>query len=219
LATGAILGSPYPDVLERGTPMSIAFAPQPPSTIEEKPALQLVEEPKLYTVEEFMELPDEGNRYELVEGVLVEIGQPGEEHGRIGNKLSFELNLHARDKNSGSVYVTTGFRLAPKTVRAPDVAFIKAENPIVRSREAITTPPDLAVEVISPNDKWSDMVEKVREYQAAGVGLIWLVDPYSPCVMIYHQSDILPTFSGIDMELDGEKVVPGFKFAVKSLFE
>jgi Uma2 family endonuclease len=199
--------------------MSVALAPQPTFTEEEKPDLRLVEDPKLYTVEEFMALPDDGKRYELVEGVLVEMGQPGEEHGRISNNLNIALSNFVRTNNLGSVYVTTGFRLAPKTVRAPDIAFIKAENPIVRGRDAISTPPDLAVEVISPNDKWSDMVEKVHEYQAAGVSLIWLVDPYSPSVMVYHQADVLHTSLGVEAELDGEKVVPGFKFAIKSLFE
>jgi Uma2 family endonuclease len=174
---------------------------------------------KTYSVEEFMALSENGKRYELVEGELVDMGQPGEEHGRISKRLDNKLTAHVEANNLGSLYITTGFRLAPKTVRAPDLAFISASRPVAKSREAIAVAPDLAVEVISPSDKWSDIIEKVREYQTVGVRLIWLVDPYTPSVHIFHQSDVIQTILSIEAELDGEAVLPGFKVAVKSLFE
>jgi Uma2 family endonuclease len=199
--------------------MSTTLLENPIVDLEEEVELLPDEPGHLYTVEEFMALPDDGNRYELVEGELVEMGQPGDKHGRISKRLDKVLTNYVDEKNLGLVYGPTGFRLAPRTVRAPDLAFVQTERVPPETDGAVEVPPDLAVEVISPNDKWSEIVAKVREYQTAGVGLIWLIDPYTPSVMIYHQNDVLHTIVGIEAELSGEEVVPGFKIAVNKLFE
>lgn len=77
----------------------------------------------------------------------------------------------------------------------------------------------MAIEVISPGDKWSYIIEKVWEYQTVGVKLIWLVDLYTPAVHIFHENDLIQTILSREAELAGEAVLPGFKMPVKSLFE
>lgn len=179
--------------------------------------LEALERVKTYTIDEYLELPDDGNRYELVEGVLVEMGVTGDEHGEITLNLARRMADYVDEHNLGKVKVCTGFQLAQKTVRAPDVAFIKAERVPPVSKGAVSVVPDLAVEVISPGDDWSKIVEKVREYQKYGVALIWLIDPNLKAAFIFHPSDKLPIIT--DQELDGEQLIKDFKMNLEKLFE
>jgi Uma2 family endonuclease len=178
-----------------------------------------LEPEKVFTIEEFMELPTNGKRYELVDGKLVEMGQPGDEHGRISLFLARKLADFVEQNKLGLVYGPTGFTIAPRTVRAPDAAFLQASRVPPKTRGPVPVPPDLAVEVISPGDEWSAIIQKIREYQQAGVSLIWSIDPYTPCVFLYHQSDIYPTILKLDDNLDGENLIPGFTLKVATLFE
>jgi Uma2 family endonuclease len=172
---------------------------------------------KIYSYEEYLELADDGNRYELVEGELEEMSQPGDEHAKITFGLGRKMADFVDEQALGEVWVGAGFRLAEKTVRAPDIMFVQASRVQPKTKGPVQVIPDLAVEVISPNDDWSKIVEKVREYQGVGVRLIWLIDPNLQGVFIFHQDDKLPGI--IDGQLDGETVVPGFKLAIAKLFE
>jgi Uma2 family endonuclease len=105
----------------------------------------------------------------------------------------------------------------PDTVRGPDVAFWS----ILRQPEVpegyFEIPPDLAVEVLSPDDRRSKVRDKIREYLANGVTLVWLVDPESRAVTVYAR-----TLRGMELDttdtLDGGDVFPGFSCQVADLF-
>ena len=175
---------------------------------------------RTYNVEEFMDLPDDGKLYELVEGKLFEMSQPGDEHGRVSDNLYSYLSRFVRQNKLGRLYLPTGFRLGGRTVRAPDVGFVTASRVPPVSRKAVAVPPDLAVEVISPTDVWSEIVDKNSQYQQAGVPLVWLLDPYSQVVFVYRlNSGLVPQVLGPEADLDGENIVPGFKLKVSNLFE
>jgi len=174
---------------------------------------------KKYSVEEFMALPDDGNFYELVEGELVEVPQPGDEHGRVSDNLNFALSQFARQNKLGRVYGPTGFTIAEKTVRAPDVAFLTASRVPPVTDKAVPIAPDLAVEVISPSDIWNKVYDKIEEYQKAGVRLIWVIFPRGSFVQVYRLGSPYPSMFKPDDELDGEDVIPGFKIKVSALFE
>ena len=179
---------------------------------------------RTYTIEEFMALPDDGKRYELVEGVLIEMQGPSAEHGEIIFKLSRYLgNYLDAHKKVGRAFAGTAFVLFNRrnTARIPDVAFVAAERTadIIKGK-AVPQPPDLAVEVISPTDIWSEIVAKVAEYQQANVPVVWLIDPFSQIVMIYQlERGLVHRVVGPDAELDGENLLPDFKLKVSALFE
>jgi Uma2 family endonuclease len=78
-------------------------------------------------------------------------------------------------------------------------------------------PPDLAVEVLSPDDKASDITKKVEEYLAAGVPLVWIVDPATQTVTVYHSLQDVRILTA-DQELDGEPVIPGFRTKITAIF-
>ena len=112
---------------------------------------------KRVTAEDLLRMPDDGMRSELVKGGLREMPPAGSEHGAIAMNIGISLGSHVKVNGLGRVYTAeTGFRLSsdPDTVRAPDAAFVSRER--VEAAGRVTGfwpgPPDLAVEVVFPND-------------------------------------------------------------------
>ena len=107
----------------------------------------------------------------------------------------------------------------PRKVRRPDVSFIRADRlPAEEDREGhCRIAPDLAVEVISPNDLYTDVDEKVEEYLAAGVRQVWVLNPSTRTLRV-HRCDGTQNYLREQDELTGEDVVPGFRCRVGALF-
>ncbi len=182
--------------------------------------LETVSRKRTYTVDEFMALPDNGKRYELVDGKLVEMSGPSFEHGDVILRLSGYLFNYQTNNAVGKAVSGATFELNPKNGPVPDIAFVSAGRlPTgLDRRKAFPGPPDLAVEVMSPSDKWKDVVDKVRRYLQAGVKLVWIIDPFDQNVYVYNLNQQKKVLY-IQDELDGEDVLPGFKLLVKTLFE
>ena len=134
---------------------------------------------RLVSADELERLPSD-QRFELVDGQLVPMTPVGYTHGRIVVRLVSMLDQHVRAHDLGVVLTEVGFKLSrdPDTVRAPDVAFIR------RDRISKPTPvgfwrgaPDLAIEVLSPDDSAGEIARKTAEYLRAGTRLVLVVDP------------------------------------------
>ena len=128
-------------------------------------------------------MPDDGFRYELVQGELRRMNPAGNVHGRVAMSFAWRLAQYVDENKLGTVYAAeTGFRLAtdPDTVRAPDAAFVsRASNEAVGEVEGFwPESPDLAVEVISPGDNYADVEEKVFAWLDAGTKIV-VVNPAS----------------------------------------
>ena len=147
---------------------------------------------------------------------------PGGEHGDIASIIDGSLGVHVRRHRLGRTLVDTGFLLAtnPDTVRAPDVSFISRERPEAarRIRGFIPGAPDLAVEVISPNDLYTEVAEKVAEYLAHGARMVLVVNPRRPEVAVHRPGQPVRLLT-VDDVIDGEDVVPGWTLPVRELFE
>ena len=177
---------------------------------------------KLMTAEDLWNLPDDGKKYELTHGILVEIMPPGGEHGEISTELLWHLRTYLAQHPIGRAYVgDTGFILArnPDIVRGPDVAFVRAERLPPRDQRTGYLPlaPDLAVEVVSPSDRWRKVLEKVSDYLDAGTPLVWVVLPARRLVNVYRADGTVQTLREGD-SLDGEDVLPGFRLPVADIF-
>jgi Uma2 family endonuclease len=175
--------------------------------------------PRLMTADELLMMPDDGMRHELIEGVLHTMTPPGERHGEIGASLTILLGQYVRQHGLGRVYTEVGFRLRrdPDTVRAPDASFVaraRLQGP-VGGPKYFEGAPDLAVEVLSPNDTVRETEEKFAQYFAAGCRLGWLVDPPRETVAVYRAPGAAVRTLGLDDVLDGEEVVPGFACRVR----
>lgn len=177
---------------------------------------------RTYTADEFLALPNDGTHRELVDGEIIEMTPAGLEHGVIAARLTVRLGAHVYAQKLGELVVAEGsFRLStgPDTVRVPDLSFIRRE----RIEESGLTPgfmngaPDLAVEVISPTDRYSDVWRKVAEYLEAGTSMVLLVDPPNRKVWV-QRAGHAPVEVDESGTVDGADVVPGWTLKVRDLF-
>jgi Uma2 family endonuclease len=159
---------------------------------------------------------------ELIEGKLVMMSPSGGKHGKVANRIGYLLTAHVSAKSLGEVSAAeTGFLIArsPDTVRAPDVGFVAAARvpPDGPPESYWPFAPDLAVEVVSPTDRWSDVEEKSRSWLDAGARLVWVVDPRTRTVHVYRQTREALRLIESDV-LHGEEIVSGFSVRVEELF-
>jgi Uma2 family endonuclease len=131
------------------------------------------------------------------------------------------IGNHVEAEQLGDTYAETGFIVErdPDTVKGPDVSFVRSERlaTITKPEKHIPFAPDLAVEVISPNDRDDEVEEKVQMWLKAGSPLVWLVDPASRTVVVYRP-DAEPVTLREDQEIDGGDVIPGFHCRVADFF-
>jgi Uma2 family endonuclease len=171
--------------------------------------------------EDLLTMPD-GDHYELIDGRLKEKVM-GAESDEINCALNMFLVAFVRKNRLGHVYGSqTGYRCfpgRPKLVRKPDTSFVAAGRlPDDKTPEGdIPIAPDLAVEIVSPNDTYEEVAVKVAEFKSAGVKLIWVVSPKSRTVLVRRADG---TCAELDETgaLSGEAVLPGFACPVAELF-
>src|SRR3989304_4716061 len=173
------------------------------------------------SAEELFQTPNLG-RCELVRGELIMMSPAGSQHGWIIGKLTVLLGKFVlAEKLGGIMGAETGFiiRRDPDTVRAPDVAFIRADRiPEKLPQGYFDGPPDLAVEVLSPSDRESEVHSKTRDWLDAGCRAVWIVDPETKSVTIYKSTHDIVVLSTADTLIDAQ-ILPGFTMAVSEIFE
>jgi Uma2 family endonuclease len=178
---------------------------------------------RLLTADDLMAMPDDGNAYELVKGRLIRMPPSALASSIVAMTLGILVGsfvrLHKLGLCSGE---GGGTRLAsdPDTVRAPDFMFYSRARlpeggvPL----QGYLGAPDLAVEVLSPTDRFARIVEKALDYLAAGTRLVWVVDPDVRSVVVFRPGREPETLSG-DAALDGEGVLPGFTLPLAELWQ
>lgn len=174
----------------------------------------------LMTADELLHLRLPDKRTELVRGRLVVREPAGSRHGLVAMALGAELAFHVRRTAAGGVFAAeTGFKLTtnPDTVRAPDVAFVARERlPAAVTAGYPALAPDLAVEVLSPDDRPGEVLAKVADWLSAGTRLVWVIDPARRLARVYRHdgSEAVVT---VDGALDGEDLLPGFSCPLASI--
>ena len=160
---------------------------------------------------------------ELVRGEVRPVSPASPLHNVVAGNLFLALALHVRQHRLGWCFTdNAGFRLPiphteGETIRSPDVAFVTFERLPQVTRGLAPIAPDLAVEVLAPDDSARDLDERLGDYFAAGTHLVWVIDPDRRTVAVH--SDAAPTRRLRDTDaLDGGEVVPGFVLPVRELF-
>jgi Uma2 family endonuclease len=176
--------------------------------------------PELMTAEELGRLHLPGKSAELVRGRLIVREPPGTNHGRIAANLAYFITDHVRRNRLGAVFgQDTGFKIQsnPDTVRAPDVAFLRqARTGDVPDRGYASLAPDLAVEVLSPEDRPGEVLAKVAQWLDAGTSLVWVIDPAHVEARVYRPDGSL-TIVAADDSLEGEDIMPGFSCPLRDV--
>lgn len=173
------------------------------------------------TVQEFMVYSTPDGKAELVRGELRMTPPPGAPHGVVVTKVARLLASYVDAQRLGIVFTNAGFELIqlPRTVRAPDVAFVGADRlPIAGIRRGfLPLAPDLAVEVVSPSETRKELEEKLADYRASGILVVWVIDPEERVATIVASDSSTRRLVEGDT-LDGGTVLPGFSCAISELF-
>jgi len=175
----------------------------------------------LMTAEELFQRPDL-DPCELVAGRLVQMPPTGFEHGDVECGLGLELRTWVNATRRGKVAggeVGIFIRRNPDTVRAADLLFISHERLARRGPSPyLDVPPELVVEILSPDDRWSEVMEKLEDYFSAGIDRVWLIDIRLRRVSVYRSLDEVETLGEQDL-LQDEEILPGFSFRLAELFQ
>ena len=163
------------------------------------------------------------NPCELVAGRIVRMTPTNPNHGRIEVNVAAALKRFVSTQNlgvvmAGEVGVFTSRN--PDTVRAPDVLFLSHERDARRNRPQgfLDVAPELIVEILSPTDRPDQVRSKLGEYLAAGVRLVWVIDPAARTVQV-HRGSGEPLSLAAGAVVTGEDVLPGFELTVDDVFE
>ncbi|MBI5301933.1 MAG: Uma2 family endonuclease [Chloroflexi bacterium] len=183
----------------------------------------MITQTQLITAEELERIPQNDAHVELVKGAIVKMPPAGHEHGEVALAIGSLIRDFVRRNKLGKTYgAETGFILSrnPDTVRAPDAAFVSTARAAQQTRRTgfFDGAPDLAVEVVSPEDTVGEIDAKVIEYLEAGVRLVWILHPRTRTITVYRSLDDVRVLTAND-SLDGGNVLPDFTVSVKEIFE
>jgi Uma2 family endonuclease len=181
-------------------------------------------ERKVWTEAELQALPEDGYIHEVVDGELVMSPKNNSFHGKISAQLLIALGTFVMARKLGAVWdSSTGFWMHNRNCRAPDLSFITKER--LRAlgfkstdRSFIPGAPDLAVEILSPSNTRAEIDERLRDFFASGTQIAWIINPDTECVEVCHAPDKRKLL-GSGADLDGEHLLPGFRYPIADLFK
>ncbi len=172
------------------------------------------------TAQEFDNYPfEEDKRYELDEGELIVMTRPAYIHNRVLAKLLFELSLYLRSNPIGEALISENlYALSANTRRSPDVTVILGDrHEELKNAKVIPIVPDIAAEVLSPSERPGMIHRKLKQYFAAGVKEVWLIDPDTLEVEIWT-GKTLPDCALAMGEALTSSLLPGFELPLAELF-
>jgi Uma2 family endonuclease len=180
-------------------------------------------------LEELERSPKDGHRRDLVRGRLIDMPPAWRQSSRVAFVIAYHFEAFIR-----------GHKL-PYSVAGADAGIQIAESPGPGLPPEIVSPdaqvvanhklppdlplgfwplvPDIAVEVMSPSDRWRDVQDKIDAYMDAGTPLLWIVDPRRQTAMVYRPGQPPLTLRDLDDVLDGADVLPGFGVTLREVFE
>ena len=177
-------------------------------------------QPRL-TYPEFRLMPDDGKRYELIDGEVFVNPSPSEKHQRVSARLHLSIGSHVEKNKLGRVYYAPfDVVFSEKTALQPDLLFVCSARLGIIGPEYVVGAPDLVVEILSPHRPFYDRVTKFEQYASYGVAEYWVIDPVAESVEIYvlagRSYELKGTFAG--EETLKTPLLPGWELPVSNLF-
>jgi Uma2 family endonuclease len=170
---------------------------------------------RVFTADELLRLPDDGSRYELVEGELRKVSPAGADHSFIAMMIATRMMSYVEQaKLGGRVYgADCGFLISrnPDSVLSPDCAYVVPSR-VVSTAQFFPGPPDVAVEVVSPSDRFREVLTKTRTYLLAGTRAVVIVEPASRIVQVHRTSGVTEVTHTLD------DVLPGWSMPLDDIF-
>jgi Uma2 family endonuclease len=179
---------------------------------------------RVWTEAELQALPEDGHIHEVVNGELVMSPKNTWYHGRICSRLSAALVNFVAEHRLGAVLdSSTGFWMHNRNCRAPDISYVPKERLLAlgfgpNEQRFFPGAPDLAVEILSPNNTRAEMDERLRDFFSSGTQLAWIIDPEAEAVEACR-SLTQRRLLGSGAFLEGEDLLPGFRYPIANLFK
>ena len=184
-------------------------------------ALSRVEVAERMTAAEFFRRAPEDRKSELIDGVMIMPSPPSDTHERLQIFLLRLISEFAEERNLGEVRgAHTAVKLADEQAPEPDILFVRREQEHFITDQGVFGPPDLVIEVLSASTAANDRGSKFHAYESAGVGEVWLIDPYGPAGTEFYQraghafKPVMPDAAGVIESI----ALPGFKLRVAWLW-
>jgi Uma2 family endonuclease len=176
----------------------------------------------LMTADDLWHLPEDHLRHDLVRGQLRTMPLRTMLFGHVASQFNAALRLHGDVDRYGEVVIGVGCHIAsdPDTVRAPTIALFRHER-LTRARDLegyVPGVPDLVVEIVDIADTFMDVDDCVSDWLEHGTRLVFVVNPRRQTVCV-HQPGQPARVLGIEDELGGEDVVPGWSMPVREVFD
>lgn len=173
--------------------------------------------PIAVSADDLLTMPD-GDHFELVNGELKEKDM-GAIASWVSNKTGAKLNAYSEQHDGFAFGDGASYRCYddPEQVRKPDASYIRPGRLSELPEGFLEIAPDLAVEVVSPTDRYREVEDKAEEYLEAGVVVVWVINPSNRSVRIFRR-DARPEQLGPNDDLTAEDIMPGFRCRVADLF-
>ncbi len=178
--------------------------------------------PLKWTYEDYLAFPDDGKRYEIIEGEKFVTPAPIPKHQWVALNLVKAFNFFLERNPVGAVlFSPIDVLLSEETVVQPDIVFIQSERLGIVGDKAITAAPDFIIEILSDSSRRTDYVPKRKLYAKHGVREYWIVDPAVERVEIFVQEsgDLVKKAEHTTGDVSSLEVLPGFSVAIRAIFD
>ncbi|HUE05147.1 MAG TPA: Uma2 family endonuclease [Bryobacteraceae bacterium] len=170
------------------------------------------------TVDEFLSLPDiEEQRVELIEGEVVDMPTGGPDHERVKSNLNEILVLCLVKHGVGKVFIESGYRLAERSLLAPDISVLNLERINQSGKDLLRGAPDLAIEIVS-SETANRLQTKIRLYFKHGAKAVWLIFLETRTIQVSHPDGHTVTLEQ-DRILENPDGLPGFSTPISAIFD
>jgi Uma2 family endonuclease len=171
------------------------------------------------TYDDYAALPDDGNRYEIIDGELFLVPAPNRSHQEISINLLMLIGPYVRAKKLGTVYHAPFDVVLSKTnVVQPDIMFVSAARDEVITDANIQGAPDLVIEILSPSHRSRDEVTKRRLYTQFEVAEFWIVDPARETVKVFRDGEVVAELHAKKNDRLTTSLLPGLEIPLGDVF-
>jgi len=177
---------------------------------------------KIWTEGELERLPEDGFLHEVVAGELVMSPKNNFQHGNITSRLFLALGNHVQQNRLGVVLdSSTGFWMKNRNCRAPDISFVSTDRLSgwkASAQHFFAGAPDLAVEILSPNNTRAEIDARLKDFFESGTRLAWVIDPNAEHAEVFRA----PAFRDVVGKggvLEATDLLPGFRYPIDDLFK
>lgn len=177
---------------------------------------------KSYTYQDYLDLPEDGNRYEIINGELIMVAAPITFHQVVSGNIEYELRTFVKNQKCGFVFdAPIDVKFSESNIVQPDILYVSNKNQAILTENNISGAPDLIIEILSQSTAYYDLVEKKQLYERFEVSEYWIVDPKKQWIENYIlQNGKYGKYQRLEKAGKiNSKILPGWELDWQTVFE